>query len=267
VKNILIISSKKYTKLKTYTELLELIKVMEINYNTVYIEDSDADYGKHLTPETLIVSFGGDGTALKAMKTSWSNDLLFMPLGTGRVGYLVNQSGDIRDVLKSWINEDNEIVKRSAVIQNSKKDLPAFNEVVIIKNSPTRILDVVFKTHDQTVKLRADGIIISTSLGSTAYNYSAGGPIVQNSLESIIITPISPFSKFPRSIVLDSDSKIEITVKKNQNYAIQFDGVVESEVLSDSDNTFEYTLSEKALNIIGTENSPRLDLFLNQILR
>ena len=101
---------------------------MEINYNTVYIEDSDEDYGKHLTPETLIVSFGGDGTALKAMKTSWSNDLLFMPLGTGRVGYLVNQSGDIHDVLKSWINEDNEIVKRSAVIQNSEKDLPAFNE-------------------------------------------------------------------------------------------------------------------------------------------
>ena len=111
MKNILIISSKKYTKLKTYTELLELLKVMEINYNTVYIEDSDEDYGKHLTPETLIVSFGGDGTALKAMKTSWSNDLLFMPLGTGRVGYLVNQSGDIHDVLKSWINEDNEIVK------------------------------------------------------------------------------------------------------------------------------------------------------------
>ena len=267
MKNILIISSKKYTKLKTYTELLELFKVMEINYNTVYIEDSDADYGNHLTPETLIDSYGGDGTALKAMKNSWSNDILFMPLGTRRVGYLVNQSGDIHDVLKSWINEDNEIVKRSAVIQNSEKDLPAFNEVVIIKNSPTRILDVVFKTHDQTVKLRADGIIISTSLGSTAYNYSAGGPIVQNSLESIIITPISPFSKFPRSIVLDSDSKIEITVKKNQNYAIQFDGVVESEVLSDSDNTFEYTLSEKALNIIGTENSPRLDLFLNQILR
>ena len=140
---------------------------MEINYNTVYIEDSDEGYGKHLTPETLIVSFGGDGTALKAMKTSWSNDLLFMPLGTGRVGYLVNQSGDIHDVLKSWINEDNEIVKRSAVIQNSEKDLPAFNEVVIIKNSPTRILDVVFKTHDQTVKLRADGIIISTSLFSS----------------------------------------------------------------------------------------------------
>ena len=267
MKNILIISSKKYTKLKTYTELLELLKVMEINYNTVYIEDSDADYVKHLTPETLIVSFGGDGTALKAMKTSWSNDLLFMPLGTGRVGYLVNQSGDIRDVLKSWINEDNEIVKRSAVIQNSEKDLPAFNEVVIIKNSPTRILDVVFKTHDQTVKLRADGIIISTSLGSTAYNYSAGGPIVQNSLESIIITPISPFSKFPRSIVLDSDSKIEITVKKNQNYAIQFDGVVKSEEQIDNDKIFKYSLSDKTLNIIGTENSPRLDLFLNQILR
>ena len=267
MKNILIISSKKYTKLKTYTELLDLIEDLDISYKTIYIEDNDDDYATHLTSESLIVSFGGDGTALKAMKTSWNNDLLFMPLGTGRVGYLVNQSDDIENVLKSWMVDNNDIVKRSAVIQNSDKDLPAFNEVVIIKNSPTRILDAVFQTHDQTVKLRADGIIISTSLGSTAYNYSAGGPIVQNSLESIIITPISPFSKFPRSIVLDGESKIEITVKKNQNYAIQFDGVVESEVLSDKDNTFVYTLSTKTLNIIGTENSPRLDLFLNQILR
>ena len=126
---------------------------------------------------------------------------------------------------------------------------------------------MVFRTYNQTVKLRADGIIISTSLGSTAYNYSAGGPIVQNSLESIIVTPISPFSKFPRSIVLHKESDIEIEIKKKQNYAIQFDGVVESEEQIDNDKIFKYSLSDKTLNIIGTENSPRLDLFLNQILR
>ena len=52
--------------------------------------------------------------------------------------------------------------------------------------------------YEQKVKLRADGLILSTSLGSTAYNYSAGGPIIQNNL-MLSITPISPFSKFPRS--------------------------------------------------------------------
>ena len=266
MKNILIISSKKYTKLKNYTDLIRFIKSKNLEYYISYVEDGDV-CDDFITSKTLVVSYGGDGTALKAMKVSWINDLLFMPLGTGRVGYLVNKSENIETVINTWISGSNQIYKRCAIIQDSKLNLPAFNEIAVIKNSPTRMLDIDFKTHDQTVKLRADGIIISTSLGSTAYNYSAGGPIVQNSMNSIIITPISPFSKFPRSIVLDQNSKIQIKIKKKQNYAIQIDGVVESEEQNDKDIKLDYTLSEKSLKIIGTDNSPRLDLFLNQILR
>ncbi|MDA9681450.1 NAD(+)/NADH kinase [bacterium] len=266
MKNILIISSKKYTKLKNYTDLIDLINLKKLKYHTSYVEDNET-YSDHVSSETLVISFGGDGTALKAMKVSWSHDLLFMPLGTGRVGYLVNNSENIKFMLDDWISGINKVDKRHAIIQDNNLGLPAFNEIVLIKNSPTRILDIVVKTYDQTVKLRADGIIISTSLGSTAYNYSAGGPIVQNSLNSIIVTPISPFSKFPRSIVLDQNSLIEIEIKKKQNYAIQFDGVVESEFNNDKDVMLNYTLSKKSLNIIGTDNAPRLDLFLNQILR
>ena len=266
MKNILIISSKKYTKLKSFTDLIKLIESKKLNYLTSHVEDGET-YKDFLNSETLVVSFGGDGTALKAMKVSWKHDLLFMPLGTGRVGYLVNKSEHVDEVLTSWISGNVHVNKRHAIIQDDDQGLPAFNEVVLIKNSPTRILDIVFKTYDQEVKLRADGIIISTSLGSTAYNYSAGGPIVHNSLDSIIITPISPFSKFPRSIVFDKDSNIEIEIKKKQNYAVQFDGVVESEVINEKDIKHNYSLSQKSLNVIGTDNSPRLDLFLNQILR
>jgi len=232
VKNILIISSKKYTKLKNYTDFVSLIKSRKLEFHISFVEDVE-QYDNYLNKDTLVV----------------------------------NKSENIEQILDEWIEGKSHINNRKAIIQDNNLKSPAFNEIVLIKNSPTRILDIVFKTHDQTVKLRADGIIISTSLGSTAYNYSAGGPIVQNSLNSIIITPISPFSKFPRSIVLDQKSKIQIEIKKKQNYAIQFDGVVESEVESDKDNKLDYTLSEKSLHIIGTDNSPRLDLFLNQILR
>ena len=90
---------------------------------------------------------------------------------------------------------------------------------------------------------------------------------MHNSLDSIIITPISPFSKFPRSVVFDRYSNIEIQIKKKQNFAVQFDGVVESEAINDKDIKHNYSLSLKSLNVIGTDNSPRLDLFLNQILR
>ena len=83
----------------------------------------------------------------------------------------------------------------------------------------------------------------------------------------MIITPISPFSKFPRSIVVSRDTKLDITIKKNQNFAIQFDGKVEVEECINNDLIYEYGLSKKALKIIGDDNNPKLDKFLNQILR
>ena len=74
-------------------------------------------------------------------------------------------------------------------------------------------------------------------------------------------------SKFPRSIVIDKNSLIEVSINKNQNYAIQFDGVVEVQEKNDQNLKYVYGLSDKSINILGTDNDPKLDLFLNQILR
>jgi len=104
-------------------------------------------------------------------------------------------------------------------------------------------------------------------MGSTAYNYSAGGPIVQTSINSLIITPISPFTKFPRSIVLDKHSEIKITVLKNQNFSVQFDGTEIRQCNEPNDLAFTYKLSSNALKVIEESNKPKLDHFLNQILR
>ena len=111
MKNILIISSKKYTKLKSFTDLIKLIESKKFNYLTSHVEDVET-YKDFLNSETLVVSFGGDGTALKAMKVSWKHDLLFMPLGTGRVGYLVNKSEHVDEVLTSWISGNVHVNKR-----------------------------------------------------------------------------------------------------------------------------------------------------------
>ena len=123
------------------------------------------------------------------------------------------------------------------------------------------------ETYKQKVKLRADGLIISSSLGSTAYNYSAGGPIVQTSINSLIITPISPFTKFPRSIVLDHKSEIKITILKKQDYSIQFDGAEIIEGNEEKDIIFDYKLSKNELMVMEESDEPKLDHFLNQILR
>ena len=81
------------------------------------------------------------------------------------------------------------------------------------------------------------------------------------------ITPISPFTKFPRSIVLDKESSIKIKVAKNQNYSIQFDGIESISRISNEDEYYEYLLSEENLDVFYEKDIPKLDLFLNQILR
>ena len=264
MKKISIITSKKYLKSKNYESLIEILKSNDIEYEIVNI-DENTDL--KITTSNLILSVGGDGTALRAMKIAWLSNLPVLNIGSGRIGYLVNSLSDVdfNKIIKNKNLDNNK--KRTPIIQNQNEKLPAFNEIVIIKNSPTRILDIELEVYNQKVKLRADGIIISTSLGSTAYNYSAGGPIVQTSIESIIITPISPFTKFPRSIVVDSSSELKINISKNQHYSIQFDGV--EEYLSDtkSDEKFNYKLSSRSLRVFEELDIPKLDLFLNQILR
>ncbi|MBK53064.1 MAG: hypothetical protein CMG58_00310 [Candidatus Marinimicrobia bacterium] len=264
MKKISIVTSTKYLKSKQYGALIKILQSNNIEYEIVNI---DKNTNIKLTNSNLIISVGGDGTALRAMKIAWLSNLPVLNIGSGRIGYLVNSLNDIdfNNTLKDKNFDNNK--KRTPIIQNQDENLPAFNEIVIIKNSPTRILDIELEVYDQKVKLRADGVIISTSLGSTAYNYSAGGPIVQTSIESIILTPISPFTKFPRSIVVDSESKLNITIPKKQHYSIQFDGV--EEYLSDTktDEKYLYTLSSRNLEVLGELDIPKLDLFLNQILR
>ena len=260
-----IVSSKKYLKSKQAVEFVEYLNNQKISYEKIILEE--ANY-KNASKDTfnLIISIGGDGTALKAMKLGWINSVPVLNLGSGRVGYLVNsfESINVNQLLKTDLND---FKTRVPIIQNDDEGEPAFNEIVLIKNSPTRMLDIQIETYEQDVKVRADGIIISTSMGSTAYNYSAGGPIVQTSIDSLIITPISPFTKFPRSIVLDKNSEIKITVLKNQDFSVQFDGTEIQQCNETKDLTFTYKLSSNQLNVLEESNKPKLDHFLNQILR
>ena len=263
--NVAIVSSKKYLKSKQAVELIAYLEDQKIQFEKL-LADSGIPNIENEVMYDLIISVGGDGTALKAMSLGWKHSLPVLNLGSGRVGYLVNALEDID--FESIMNQNFKSFKnRSPIIQNNDESMAAFNEIVLIKNAPTRMLDMQIETYDQIVKLRADGLIISTSLGSTAYNYSAGGPIVQTSINSLIITPISPFTKFPRSIVLDNKSEIKITIFKKQDFSVQFDGTEVMEGNELKDVVFDYKLSTNEIMVLEQSDNPKLDHFLNQILR
>ncbi len=260
-----IVSSKKYLKSKQAVELVSYLDKQKIIYEKILVESQIQNFKDDINFD-LIVSVGGDGTALKAMALGWNQSVPVLNLGSGRVGYLVNslENIDFDSIIKQKFKN---FKNRKPIIQNNNEKQPAFNEIVLIKNAPTRMLDMQIETYNQIVKVRADGLIISSSLGSTAYNYSAGGPIVQTSIDSLIITPISPFTKFPRSIVLDGKSIIKITIFKNQDFSIQFDGAEVVEGNEQQDMDFDYRLSKNELKLLEESDNPKLDHFLNQILR
>ena len=262
---IAIVSSNKYFKSKQAVELINYLDKQKIIYEKI-LADSELQNINNEAAFELIISVGGDGTALKAMSLGWKLSVPVLNLGSGTVGYLVNSFDSID--FESIINENFKNFKnRTPIIQNNDEFQAAFNEIVLIKNAPTRMLDMQIETYNQKVKLRADGLIISSSLGSTAYNYSAGGPIVQTSIDSLIITPISPFTKFPRSIVLDNKSDIKITIFKNQDFSIQFDGAEVIEGNEQQNRIYDYRLSKNKLKVLEVSDNPKLDHFLNQILR
>ena len=146
MKKISIITSKKYLKSKNYESLIELLKSNDIEYEIVNI-DENTDL--KITNSNLILSVGGDGTALRAMKIAWLSNLPVLNIGSGRIGYLVNSLNDIdfNKIIKDKNLDNNK--KRTPIIQNQNENLPAFNEIVIIKNSPTRILDIELEVYDQ----------------------------------------------------------------------------------------------------------------------
>ena len=142
----------------TFSKLLK----KQFKIRCIYVESDSKELNK-IDPD-LIISIGGDGTALKAMRVAWEKNTSLITIGPGRLGYLVSSSENLGNILKSWKNEDYDVVKRKAIIQNNDLSLPAFNEVVIIKNSPTRILDLELSMYGQKVKLRADGLIYQLHL-------------------------------------------------------------------------------------------------------
>lgn len=176
MKKITIVTSNKYIRSNQFKSLVDILDAKKISYQ--YIDLDKSEDNVNIDSDSIILGLGGDGTALRAMKLGWINKVPVLNIGSGRVGYLVNSLDEIDMTTLVSKNNEKYMKSRTPIIQNKNINSAAFNEIVIIKNSPTRLLDLEIETYEQKVKLRADGIIISTSLGSTAYNYSAGGPIV-----------------------------------------------------------------------------------------
>ncbi|MGZ3495031.1 MAG: NAD(+)/NADH kinase, partial [Thermodesulfobacteriota bacterium] len=169
----------------------------------------------------MIVVLGGDGTLLSVARQVWNKNIPILGVNLGGLGFLTEITLDeLYPVLEKVLRNDFEINERevlnAGVIRNGKRiaEFIVLNDAVINKGALARIIDLETTINGEYLStFRSDGLIISTPTGSTAYNLSAGGPIVYPSLHTIIITPICPHTLTIRPIIIPDDVKIRALLK------------------------------------------------------
>ncbi len=179
------------------------------------------------------VVFGGDGTILSAARDLSQTSVPVIGVNVGRLGFLAEFSIEELKELFDKVTTDAELVEKRMMLRctvmdhgEEKLSSTAINDVVINAGPNYRMVDLKITVNGQSLAgCISDGIIISTPTGSTAYNLSAGGPILAANLSAIVITPLCPHTFSFRPIVISADSKIEIHPQRiNEGTTVTLDG-------------------------------------------
>jgi NAD+ kinase len=202
----------------------------------------------------LILVLGGDGTMIATARIVGDREVPVLGVNYGGLGYLAEfRIQELYDALETILLGNYRLDKRVTLAVELHRGAEVIsgnrvlNDVVINKSALARIIEIEAYLNQQFVNsFRADGLIVSTPTGSTAYNLSAGGPVIFPSMNAIVITPICPFTLSNRPIVVPDDAVIELRLKTEQeDVALTLDGQVgfplkveDRVVIRKSDTTF-----------------------------
>ncbi len=186
-------------------------------------------------PEDLscMVVLGGDGTFLSAARFIENRDIPLMGVKFGEVGFLAETTEDnLCDAITSVLDGKYLIQKRARlnikVVRDNRQiiDVDVLNDAVINKSALSRLAScAVYIDSTYLTTYRADGLIVGTPTGSTAYSLAAGGPVVHPAVPSIILTPICPFTLTNRPLIIPDSAKIEIRLEGSpEDMILTFDG-------------------------------------------
>ncbi|MBR6382346.1 MAG: NAD(+)/NADH kinase [Lachnospiraceae bacterium] len=189
----------------------------------------------------MIIVLGGDGTVLKAAREARKLEIPIAGVNLGKVGYLTEiEPSRLEDSLSRFLDGDffveSRMMLQGVILQTEKNGMPvtrqslALNDVVISRYGGIRIMKLPIYVDGLFLhEYHADGIILTTPTGSTGYNLSAGGPLVEPGARSITLTPVCPHTLNQRSIVFSGDNRIELPIPEGaeheaQTMELSFDG-------------------------------------------
>lgn len=183
---------------------------------------------KGLVPDAIdvVIVLGGDGTLLLAARDLVELNVPFIGINCGNLGFLAEVESDNLDVMMQKLIDgdysiENRMMINGQIIRDGRviSENVALNDIVVNRNGPMRVIDFNIYVNDMKLnEYKADGMIVATPTGSTAYSMSAGGPIVKPSAMLMLLTPICPHTLNTRSIILDATDIIEIEVVNRRGY-------------------------------------------------
>lgn len=183
----------------------------------------------------LILVLGGDGTMIATARKLGDREVPVLGVNYGGLGYLAEFRIEelytaLESILKGNYRLDTRVMLAVELLRGDEQvtRTRVLNDAVINKSALARIIEIDAYLNRQFVNsFRADGLIVSTPTGSTAYNLSAGGPVIYPSMNAVVITPICPFTLSNRPIVVPDDVVIELCLKTQQeDVALTLDGQV-----------------------------------------
>lgn len=221
-KALIIINVSKDESMTLAKEIVSYLKKKDVAYDFLSFDGfvDNTDFKGY----DFVISLGGDGTVLYAARNSSKYGLPVFPVNLGEFGFIASvQPEDWQKELKLFMDGKAVFEKRSMlkveVIRNGKKvysSLSLNDAVISAERGVSTIMLSVKRNSLPLCRLKADGLILATPTGSTAYSAAAGGPIVSPEVEAFVLTPLNPFSLSSRPIVLSPDSNLEITVEKSR---------------------------------------------------
>ncbi|MGI8470265.1 MAG: NAD(+)/NADH kinase [Pyrinomonadaceae bacterium] len=247
--------------IKTFTEKDNHESKIETVSREVFKENAD-----------LIVVLGGDETMIPTARLTGSREVPVLGINYGSLGYLTDfRIEEMRDALTAILEGNYEIDRRvmldvehlrgEQILETGR----ILNDVVINRAVLAKIIEVEITLNDLYVNsFRADGMIVATPTGSTAYSLSAGGPIVYPSMNAVVLTPVCPFTLTNRPIVIPDAAEIKLKLKsKSEGVMLTLDGQVGYQM--QPEDCVRIRKSATSFNLVQPPNRNYFDVLRNKL--
>jgi len=249
-------------------EIFEAIK--EKNENVILDLDGRLEIAKKHAESELIISVGGDGTLLSTARRLVGAEIPTLGVNMGKLGFLAEHSP--QDVLEYIQNKTSQnwfiSPKMMLKIELAKQGIHyALNDAMISQGVITKLINIDMDIDDKhATKYLADGVVISTPVGSTAYSLSLGGPILSQGLRALVITPIAPHRLTDRPIVIEGKSKLRFTIRSKrpvEEIALIIDG--QERIDLELGNSFMASSADTKFMLISSPKRTYFDILRHKL--